>query len=223
MRAWRSNEDPARIGPAPGVLGAMGLAGQDDRACAGGRPACARGGHSSGHAHSSSFRRCRSVVMTPALAPVSISSRLTHSCRGCATQPILGAMDLVADHSDGDSPRCSCTMRTARSRTSNENLFVLFMAHSHQRVEPPQEPGRFSSFRPARRLWARTRNGHHLPNPAILLRKGEDWRPAYEVMKLDWIDQGTGTDSAYSTQAALVVTRLNDRLARNWGDSSESR
>ena len=59
-------------------------------------------------------------------------------------QPILGAMDSTAAHSDGYSPRCSCTMRTARSRTSGENLFVLFMAPFSQELEPPQIPGRFS-------------------------------------------------------------------------------
>jgi hypothetical protein len=47
----------------------------------------------------------------------------------------------------------------------------------------------------------------------MLLRKGEDWRPVYEAIKLDWIDQGTGSDSAYSTRPASVVTRLKDRLA----------
>ena len=72
-----------------------------------------------------------------------------------------------------------------------------------------------SGYRPARRLWARTRNGHYLPNPAMLLRKGEDWRPVYEAIKLDWIDQGTGTDRVYSTRPASVVTRLKDRLAGN--------
>ena len=36
------------------------------------------------------------------------------------------------------------TMRTARSRTSGENLFDLFMAPSSQELEPPQNPGRFS-------------------------------------------------------------------------------
>jgi hypothetical protein len=36
-------------------------------------------------------------------------------------------------------------MRTARSRTSGENLFnLLFMAPSSQRLEPPQFPGRFT-------------------------------------------------------------------------------
>ena len=35
-------------------------------------------------------------------------------------------------------------MRTARSRTSGENLFnLLFMAPSSQRLEPPQNTGRF--------------------------------------------------------------------------------
>ncbi len=70
-----------------------------------------------------------------------------------------------------------------------------------------------SAYRPARRLWARTRNGHYLPSPGMLLRKGEDWRPVYEALKLDWIDQGTGTDRAYSTRPASVVIRLKDRLA----------
>jgi hypothetical protein len=34
-------------------------------------------------------------------------------------------------------------MRTARSRTSGENLFDFFMTQSSQRFEPPQIPGRF--------------------------------------------------------------------------------
>ena len=72
-----------------------------------------------------------------------------------------------------------------------------------------------SGYRPARRLWARTRNGHYLPNPAILLRRGEDWRPVYAAMKLDWVDQGTGTDSEYGIRPMSVVTRLKDRLAGN--------
>jgi hypothetical protein len=35
-----------------------------------------------------------------------------------------------AEHCDGYSPRCSCTRRTARSRTSGENFVDLFMAPS---------------------------------------------------------------------------------------------
>ncbi|WP_264986045.1 hypothetical protein, partial [Pseudomonas aeruginosa] len=37
-----------------------------------------------------------------------------------------------------------CTNRTARSRTSGENLLFLLMAPFSQKLEPPQNPGRFS-------------------------------------------------------------------------------
>src|SRR5690606_39947494 len=53
-------------------------------------------------------------------------------------------MDCTAAHCDGYSPRCSCTNRTARSRTSGENLLFLLMAPFSQKLEPPQNPGRFS-------------------------------------------------------------------------------
>ena len=91
---------------------------------------------------SSSLTRCASVDVTPSRTPVSTSWRLIHSSSVCGTQPILGAIDSTADHNDGYSPRCSCTMRTACSRTSGENLFDLFMAQSFQRAEPPQKTGR---------------------------------------------------------------------------------
>ncbi len=55
-------------------------------------------------------------------------------------------MDSMAAHSDGYSPRCSCTILTARSRTSGENLFDLLMAQSSQSVEPPRNPGRFRAY-----------------------------------------------------------------------------
>ncbi len=57
---------------------------------------------------------------------------------------ILGAIDSTAAHREGYSPRCSCTRRTARSRTSDENCLDLFMAPFSQRVEPPPNPGRFN-------------------------------------------------------------------------------
>ncbi|MEK8048534.1 hypothetical protein AACH00_19445, partial [Ideonella sp. LYT19W] len=47
--------------------------------------------------------------------------------------------------------RCSCTKRTARSRTSGENLFDLFMAPSSQELEPPENPGRFKEALHVRR------------------------------------------------------------------------
>src|SRR5450830_1339501 len=93
---------------------------------------------------SSSFMRCASVVVTPSRMPASTSARLTHSFKVCGTQPIFGAMDSMAAHRDGYSPRCSCTIRTAHSRTSGENLFDFVMAQSSQSVEPPQNPERFS-------------------------------------------------------------------------------
>src|SRR5690606_34725057 len=49
-------------------------------------------------------------------------------------------------HCDGYSPRCSCTNRTARSRTSGENLLFLLMAPFSQRLEPPQNSVRFNTL-----------------------------------------------------------------------------
>jgi len=56
----------------------------------------------------------------------------------------LGRDRFDRAHSDGYSPRCSCTIRTARSRTSGEKRFDLLMAPFSQRLEPPQNPGRFT-------------------------------------------------------------------------------
>ena len=67
-------------------------------------------------------------------------------------------MDSMAAHSEGYSPRCSRTMRTARSRTSGENWFdFLLMAQSSQRKEPPQNPGRFKAHQSQR--WPRCSSG----------------------------------------------------------------
>ena len=62
-----------------------------------------------------------------------------------------------------------------------------------------------STYRPARQLWVRTRLGHYLPNPQMLVRvrvagDGEGpadgerlvWRPVYELLNLAWVDAGTG-------------------------------
>ncbi|CAM3485032.1 Transposase IS166 family protein [Paracidovorax anthurii] len=61
-------------------------------------------------------------------------------------------MDSMAAQSDGYSPRCSCTILTARSRTSGENLFDLLMAQPSQSVEPPRKPGRFIQVATERNL-----------------------------------------------------------------------
>ena len=70
-----------------------------------------------------------------------------------------------------------------------------------------------SSYKPARKLWARTRNGHYLPNPAMLLRQRDGWRPVYEALELDWVDRGSGSEDIYRTRPAAAVARLSHRLA----------
>jgi hypothetical protein len=70
-----------------------------------------------------------------------------------------------------------------------------------------------SSYKPARKLWARTRNGYYLPNPAMLLRQRDEWRPVYDALELDWVDRGSGNESTYGARPAAAVARLNDRLA----------
>ncbi len=65
-----------------------------------------------------------------------------------------------------------------------------------------------SSYRPARKLFARARHGHYLPNPALLLRQGEGWRAVYEALGLDWLEAGCGSDEAYRRTPAATVARL---------------
>jgi hypothetical protein len=72
-----------------------------------------------------------------------------------------------------------------------------------------------SNYRPARKLWARTRNGHYLPNPDLQLRKGEGWQPLYEALHLDWVDRGTGTDEMFSVRPAGVVAKMRERAAES--------
>src|SRR5690606_3471677 len=93
---------------------------------------------------SSALIRSRSSVLRPSAWPLSTSCCLNQPCRVWGTQPILGAMDSMAAHREGYSPRCSCTMRTARSRTSGEYFASFFMAPFSQRLEPPRNPGRFT-------------------------------------------------------------------------------
>lgn len=79
-----------------------------------------------------------------------------------------------------------------------------------------------SNYRPARKLWARTRNGHYLPNPEMLLRKGETWQPVYDALSLDWVDRGTGTDEMFSVRPAGVVDRIRQRTAALREDASST-
>jgi hypothetical protein len=79
----------------------------------------------------------------PSRTPASTSCCLTQVCSVCGTQPILPAMDSMAAHCDGCSPRCSSTMRTARSRTSGKTSGTSSWLHSPE-LEPPSNPGRFT-------------------------------------------------------------------------------
>ena len=67
-----------------------------------------------------------------------------------------------------------------------------------------------SGYEPARRLWARTGHGHYLPNPAMHLRRGEDWTPVYEAMNLEWVDLGTGGEAFYWPRPARLMARLRE-------------
>src|SRR6185503_10400537 len=82
---------------------------------------------------------------TPDRLPLSISAFLTHSCNVCGVQPIFDEIETTAAQREACSPSCSRTIRTARVRTSGENLFVvlLVMAPPSQELEPPAIPGRF--------------------------------------------------------------------------------
>jgi len=53
-------------------------------------------------------------------------------------------MEHIADHCEEYSRWCSNTMRTARSRTSGEYLFALFITPSSQEMESPTKLGRFT-------------------------------------------------------------------------------
>jgi hypothetical protein len=88
--------------------------------------------------------RSFSSLVTPGRVPPSTSARRTHRRSVSAVIPNLLAIEPIAAHSEGCSPRCSLTIRTARSRNSCGYLFGLVIAPSSQGVEPPGNPGRFS-------------------------------------------------------------------------------
>lgn len=82
----------------------------------------------------------------PARWPLSTSDFLTQSFSVCGVQPIFAAIYITACQRDGCWASLPRTSRTARSRTSGENLFVvlLMMLHPTQELEPPANPARFS-------------------------------------------------------------------------------
>ena len=64
--------------------------------------------------------RSRSSVVAPARLPPSRSACGSQPRSASPVQPILAAIAQISAHSDACSPRCSCTRRTTRSRTSGE-------------------------------------------------------------------------------------------------------
>jgi SapC len=102
---------------------------------------------------SSSFILAAMSVLTPGRSPLSTWLRLTHSCNVPAEQPILAAIETIAFHCDACSPRCSLTIRIARSRTSGDwnsraaQMSVLSVSYPwlypSQVLEPPANPARF--------------------------------------------------------------------------------
>ena len=65
-----------------------------------------------------------------------------------------------------------------------------------------------SSYRPARQLFARARHGHYLPNPAMLMRRGEGWVAVYDALGLEWLEAGCGSEDRFLRTPAGVVARL---------------
>ncbi|MDB6179342.1 hypothetical protein PAF17_17790, partial [Paracoccus sp. Z330] len=63
-----------------------------------------------------------------------------------AEHPIFAEIDVIACQREPCCPSLSRTNRTARSRTSGENLFVvlLMMLHPDQKLKPPKNTERFS-------------------------------------------------------------------------------
>src|SRR5690606_15433505 len=102
---------------------------------------------------SSRFSRSRALSFsatslgTPARLPPSTSAFFTHSCSVWAEQPIFWETETTAAQRDGYSPPCSSTIRTARVRTSGENLFVVLLIRLYPtwELEPPTDPARFRS------------------------------------------------------------------------------
>lgn len=93
---------------------------------------------------SSSLRRSRSTLDRPSRFPWSRSACRTHFLKVSAVHQILPAIETIVSHCDWCSSWCSNTSRTARSRTSGENFFVLFMTPFSQGLESPGNPGRFT-------------------------------------------------------------------------------
>ena len=79
-----------------------------------------------------------------------------------------------------------------------------------------------SAYQPARKLWARASNGYYLPNPALQLRSGDTWIPAYEVMALEWVDRGCGDGDLYRPKPLELVASLGTARSEGPGEDGDS-
>lgn len=82
-----------------------------------------------------------------------------------------------------------------------------------------------SGYRPARRLWVRSRNGHYFPDHRMRLRVGEDWQPVYDTYALDWLDRGCRSDGLYPQGPVRSLSRIRepDASPRDGARSGEDR
>lgn len=91
-------------------------------------------------------RGFRDAALAAALRkPILRSCCRSQPCKVCEAQPILTAIDSMAEHYDGHSLGLSNTMHTERSRISREDVMGFFMAPFSQELEPPPNPGRFKT------------------------------------------------------------------------------
>jgi hypothetical protein len=94
---------------------------------------------------SSAFMYSAISLETPASLPLLTSALLPQSFKVCGAKPIFEENGRTVCQRDPCRPCLSNTNRTARSRTSGENLFVVLLVifHSTQKLEPPANPERF--------------------------------------------------------------------------------
>jgi hypothetical protein len=177
------------------------------------RPPIAR--RSSRFSRSSAFIFSPISLETPARLPLSTSALLTQSFRVCGAQPIFEEIDRTACQRDpcwpfGDplepmarAASLSNTSRTARSRTSGENLFVvlLMMLHPTQELEPPANPARFRSTSGA----GVTETGSHSSDSTSAQHLNWKWAP--QTRGAQWYVQRLTAPSRYSALGWRRSTR----------------
>ncbi len=74
-----------------------------------------------------------------------------------------------------------------------------------------------SQYQPSRKLWVRTKNGHYLPNPHMLLRTQDPettgWCSVYETINLAWVDAGTNWSASWAQSLADLLDPKRQRAS----------